>query len=531
MVNIVRKDLIARSGNSNVIDGTYHDDTISISGNIITHGQGSNNLINLYDGADNLWIGGKMWAANGRMWSPGRNTILGDNGQKNIVVKQGMDATKGGVNEIILSDKIVHYTTRHNLTIGSVKADHKGENIIFISGSGDDHIAFTGTFSARYDGQNIIDLGHGSKTLSFARGIDSSYGGKNILEMGYAGNHDITFGGGVYAGHQGYNQIIARGGNSSIHIKNNLDAAGNNDIYLGEGKNNLVIGGYVLSHHKGKNHIVSEGESTFIFENAVKSYGVNQIETGVGNDKLIFKKGLYAYGGINQIVTGAGNDKLIINGHISAGGKSSNIANLGKGNDVIDLNAYVARKDLVIDAGEGYDTLILRADNSYKFAAQYKGWFSDMYNTSLLTGSGIEEVKVDIVRGVNLSQIDWLTQMVNSHNAGFGDDIAISLALDTGGARINLDDIFTARDESSISVIDLTGSHRNELRIHNTLASNGYDGAELRIDGDSNDRVGIDGMWAPSGGIFHENENYYQVWDNAYGESLLIQDGVEIYVY
>jgi len=524
MVNIARKELVAKRGASNTIHATDQNDNITINGNMKAYDRGASNLINLYNGSDNLWIGQKMWA-----WG-GHNTILGGDNKKNVTIKYGMHADKGGTNEIVLSDTVQHFTARHNMTIGAVNAYHKSQNIIAISGDADDRIAFTGHFHVHSDSQNLIELGDGGKNLSFAHGMAAWTGGMNILDMG-VGNQVVTFKGNVHAGHGGTNQILSKGGNTSIHIKHNLDAIHVNDVHLGEGKNKLVVDGNIFSHGKGSNHITSRGEATIVVGHSMITYGKNIIETGMYNDTITINKGLYAYGGINQISTGEGHDKVYIKGHVTAGFNSTNLVETGKGNDIIHLNAHVAKKDLVIDAGEGYDTLILRADNVYKFKSQYGGWLSDAYNASALVGSGIEEIKVDVTRGIDLGKIDWLTQMVNQHNAGFGDDIAIGLALDGDGARINLGDIFTPRDESSISIIDLTGTHRNELRIRDTLISNGYDSDELRIDGDANDRVGIDNMWSFSGSFVHENEKYYNVWENAYGESLLIQDGIDIHVY
>jgi len=526
MVHITKNDLVAKKGASNLIHGTDQDDTVSIYKNMSTLGAGASNSIYLYNGHDNLSIGGKMQAYGGS------NAIYADDGKKNITVKYGMQATKGGTNAIMLADNIAHFTAAHNLTIGAINAIHKGHNIIS-TGNGDDRIAFTGFFSAHYDGQNIIQLGDGSKHVSFVRGIDASLGGKNILDLG-VGNQLITFGGSVHAGHAGKNQILSEGGNVSIHVKYNLDAVGVNEIALGEGTNKISIDGNMIAHVKGMNRLTSEGETTIVVGDALKSYGggLNQIETGSYDDRIIIQKGLYAHGGNNQISTSEGNDKIHVKGHITASIHNNNIIETGKGNDVIHLDAHVARKSLLIDAGEDYDVLILSAKNGYTFKSQYQGWFSDMYHTSVLAGSGLEEIRVDIGRGIDLKQIDWLTQMVNQHNAGSGDDLAISLALDHEGARIDLGDIFTPRDEHSITILDLTGSHHNELRIKNTLASNGYDAAELRINGDSNDSVGIDNnIWSLSGGFVHENEYYYDVWVNAYGESLLIQDGIDIHVY
>jgi len=524
MVSIARQSLIATRGSSNTIHGTDQNDIITINGDMTAYDRGANNSIYLHNGNDNLWLGHRMLAFGGY------NAIFGADNKKNLTIKFGMHATNGGTNEIVLTDTVNYFTTRHNLTIGAVDSYLKGQNIIVMTGNADDRLAFTGHFLAHSDSQNLIELHDGSKHVSFAHGWGAWTGGMNVLDMG-VGNQNVTFKGSVHAGYQGTNQIISKGGNTSIQIQHNLDAIHVNDIHLGEGKNRLEVGYNIFSHAKGKNIITSSGEATIVVNNSMISYGLNRIETGSYDDVISINKGLYAYGGINQISTGKGHDKVTIKGHITAGYNSTNIVETGEGNDTIHLNAYVARKDLVIDAGEGYDTLVLEAANVHAFKAQYYGWFADSHNTSALVGSSLEEIKVDITRGINLNQIDWLTKMVNNHNAGFGDDIAISLALDGDGARIDLGDIFTPRDESSISIIDLTGGHRNELRIRDTLASNEYDGAELRIDGDSSDRVGIDSLWSNSGGFVHENENYYHVWNNAYGESLLIQDGVDIHVY
>jgi len=524
MVNIARTELVARRGASNTIHATDNNDNITINGYMTAYDRGASNFIHLYNGNDNLWVGYRMMAYGGY------NSIFGDNNKKNITIKYGMHATNGGTNEIILSDTVTHFTARHNLTIGAVDAHQKSQNIIAMSGNADDRIAFTGHFNVYTDGQNLVDLGDGGKSVSFAYGMGAWSGGKNILEMGI-GDQLVTFGGTVHAGFQGTNQIISRGGNTAIHIKYNLDAINVNDIDLGEGKNRLDVGHNIFSHARGTNRIVSDGETTINVGHAMISYGVNQIETGSYDDVITINTGLYAYGGTNQISTGEGHDTVTIKGYVTASANSTNLIETGGGNDTIKLAGHIIRKTLTIDAGEGYDTLSLQAANVHTFKAQYHAWFSDMYNSSALVGSALEEIKIDIVRGIDLNQIDWLTKMVNQHNAIYGDDIALSLKLDDDGARINLGDIFTPRDETSISIIDLTGGHRNELRINNTLASNGYDGDELRIDGDANDRVGLDNMWNASGGFFHDNENYYHVWENAYGESLLIQDGIDIHVY
>jgi len=524
MVNITHTSLEAKFGKSNTVHGTDGNDNITVNRNVHAYDTRLNNTIHLYDGADNVLIGGAMIA------SGGRNSILGDDGKKNVTVKNGMQAHKGGTNEIVLADKVAHYTTEHYLTIGSVKAEQSGQNIIS-TGDGDDKIVFTGHFSACYSGQNIINLDDGSKSLKFDRDMTASHSGKNGLTLGI-GNHDIAFGGSVHAAHEGKNQITAGAGNSSLKIERNLEAKGVNDILLGDGKNDILIKGNIIAHHKGQNRIVSEGKTSLFVGGLMKTLGgLNAIETGQYDDVLTFHSGLAAHGGSNQISTGAGNDTVTIKGHITAGYNSSNLINLGSGNDTLILDAHVGQKNLLVDAGQGYDVLVLKAQDAHKFSHQYKAWFSDMYNSSVLAGSGFEEVRIDIGRNYRLDQVDWLTKMINQYNGSHSDNIEISLAMDNAGGRINLGDIFTSRDESSISIIDLTGKNANDLHIHNTLASNGYDGSSLRINGDNNDSVTIDRSWAASGGFVHENENYYHVWSNAYGESLYIQDGVDIHVY
>jgi len=524
MVQISKQHLVAKRGQSNVIHGTDQDDSVKIHKNVKAHGSGASNVIHLYDGDDTVWIGGQMQA------SGGRNSIFGDNGQKNITIKCGLEATKGGINEIILADTIAHFTATHHLTIGSVKASHKGRNIIS-TGGGDDHIAFTGHFNACYEGQNIITLGDGSKNVNFARGMDASHGGKNIIHFG-VGNQIVTFGGSIKAGHNGENQILTEGGNVFIHVKCDLEAKGINNIQLGEGSSKIIVGGNMIAHAKGINHIAAQGENEIVIGGTMKSHhGLNHIETGMYDADITIRNGMKAHGGSNIINTGEGNDAVFVKGKISADKGGKNIVQLGDGNDVLYLYAHLGRGDLTVDGGDGYDVLSLSANNTHKFNNQYKAWFSDMYHSSALSNANIEEVRIDIDCAFKLGKIDWLTQMINNYNDTHSDEIAISLVLDSGGARINLGDIFTSRDESSIAIIDLGGKKSNELRIHNTLAANGYDADELRIDGDSNDRVGLDNLWSLSGGIVHDNENYYYLWENSQGESLLIQDGIDIHVY
>jgi len=529
MADITQKNLFAKRGASNILHATDGDDNITISHNMNGCGAGASNIIHLYDGADRVWIGGKMSTLGGY------NAILGGNGQKNITIKHGMHAGRNGVNEISLIDQIDHYTAQHYLTIGMIKAAHQGKNIIS-TGDGDDKIVFTGHFSACYHGQNIITLGDGGKDLHFTKGMNASLGGKNIINMG-VGNQNIDFGGSVYAGHEGKNQILSEGGNVSLHIKCNLETSkGLNDIHLGEGQHEIYIGGNIIAHHKGMNNLLSEGESQIIIGGMMKAHhAINQIETGIYDDDITIKNGLKAYHGTNLISTGDGHDAVFIKGHIHSDKKGENIVDLGDGHDTLYLYATVGCRDLTINAGEGYDTLSLSADNAHKFNCQYKAWFSDMYSSSALANSGIEEIRLDVdhnfQRSFQHGKFDWLTQMINQYNDHHSDDIAISLGLDNAGEQIDLSDIFTARDESSISILDLSGKKSNELRIDDTLASNGYDGNELRIDGDENDSVGLDDLWSASGGIVHENEKYYNVWENAYGESLLIQDGIDIHVY
>jgi len=152
------KEMNAKRG-ANSLLGTDNDDSFTIQKNMTT-GSGrsvSRNVIDLLDGFDNVWIGGKMEAKGGS------NTIIGASHDKNITVVKGLDA-KGGQNTILLDNQIPNFSDFHRyLTLGDTKASHGGRNNITLSsaalGGSEDRIDFTRSVQAINDGRNNITVG------------------------------------------------------------------------------------------------------------------------------------------------------------------------------------------------------------------------------------------------------------------------------------------------------------------------------------------------------------------------------------
>jgi len=527
---------------SNSVIGTNDDDIITIQHRMfVPYGIRNSNTIDLLDGRDNVQIGWKM-EANGR----GSNTILGASGDKNINIAWGLDAKYGGHNNIILESQIPGFVKFHrNLTLGGAYAVLDGRNTISLkSASGsEDNVSFTKNVWAYHDGRNDISTGDGSLNLSFKNHVSAGYGGQNNIAMG-VGSQNIKIGWNLETAHGGTNKISSQDGSiTKIDVNWSMMSHGQNTISLGEtsgqaGQHAITIGHNLISWYGGKNQITSDGAAHVKINGYVTSYTLNEITTGSGNDTISIGKGMYAFGGTNLISTGAGDDAVHISGHVTATITGSNIVNTGEGNDVIHLdNAYVHfSRDLTIDAGDGWDRLRLSADNDIKFKINYQAWLTEMAKTSTLSGTGIEEIQVDIIRSKGLGGFDWLTKLINDYNDTNYDDINVSLALDGNGHFFYLDDIFTEKDERAINTIDLTGGNANELRIDDTLSSNGFDGDVLIINsndynnmtGINLDTVKIDGnLWNYAGYVpstAMANEVAYNEFHNNFGETILVQE-------
>jgi len=525
------KELSSKRGSNNIL-GTDDDDIFTIQKNMTTGGKcghgACNNTISLLDGFDSVWIGGKMEAKGGS------NTIIGASHDKNITVVKGLDA-KAGQNTILLDNQIPHYMDFHRyLTLGDTRATHGGRNnITLTSASGsEDRIDFTHSVQASHDGRNNITVGDGLQQITIAKVLDAKAGGHNNIALG-VGTQTVAMGS-MNAGKGGTNIITSQDGSTTgIGINGSMTSSGKNSIELGQGANVMTIGKDMVSKHGGENHIVADGTSNITIAGVMNSAVLNSIKTGVGDDVIVIGQGMKTSGGSNRVETGDGNDTVFISGKISAGTYGTNIIDTGEGNDTIILNAKIGGvRDLTINAGNGWDVLQLNAANDKTFQSNYAKWFGDMAQTTVLAGSSIEEIRVDITRSGGLAGFDWLTQIINNHNARSSSHIEISVAMDNDGPLINLSDIFTTRNESSITAINLSGGNANELRIDNSLSSNQMNGQVLRVDSNDGvlDTVKMDSStWNYLGYVdssVYGNDKAYHSFTNSYGELIMVQEHV-----
>lgn len=529
------------NGGSSFLFGTNNDDYVNIKYDM-NAARFSSTEVQLLNGDDSVWIGGRM-AGNGT------NTISGGSGNKNISINGGLDGNSGAENIINLGGVS---GDRHNLTLGFTRAANGGQNKI-ITQEGTDNLNFTNWLQAFNGGINSIDLGDGTKNIAVRYEINAFSGGSNSIKMGI-GSHSLTVGTQLGAYYLGKSEITTVGGDTVISVKNAMYSDGTNIIDLGYGTHNINIGN-IFAAGNGYNSITTEGTTNLVVNRDVVSYRTNEILTGEGHDTIWIKGGLNAVCGDNVIDTGAGNDYLRIdsymnagsgdnristgdgndtieiNGNVTSGWYNTNFLHTGDGNDNIKLNGWVGNTALSIDAGSGYDTLTLAANDYCQFSSRYKGWMTEISKANGLGMTGLEAINVEVNRSHSLNQIDWLTKIVNDYNSNNpSDNIHVGVNLDSWAGAFRLDNVFTSANEQAIDTINLNGGKSNLLAIHSSLASNGYDNASLHVNGDSNDFVAFDLLWTQTGSnVVDANTGIaYNVYHNAYNEDVFVQAGVNV---
>lgn len=103
-------------------------------------------------------------------------------------------------------------------------------------------------------------------------------------------------------------------------------------------------------------------------------------------------------GGRNTIKGGDGDAEIILNGAIRADGSSLNEILTGAGNDRIELNGAI-EGNFTVDAGAGYDVLVLKAASVADFWLQYGDWLSDASNWSNIDSIEFRGFSADDIAG------------------------------------------------------------------------------------------------------------------------------------
>ena len=169
-------------------------------------------------------------------------------------------------------------------------------------------------------------------------------------------------------------------------------------------------------------HIIV-GNNISIQQNGHDDTSSLKFELGGDNNTFTLNGNISNAGGELTIEAGYENDVIAINGNVASSLNGSNLIDCSDGDDILILNGQINAGALKIDGGEGNDTLVLTADNTDNFAANYQGWLNDLSSTGDLAKSNFETVRLN-VSDLQTSNLGWFTDIINKANAS-GANIAI----------------------------------------------------------------------------------------------------------
>ena len=177
-------------------------------------------------------------------------------------------------------------------------------------------------------------------------------------------------------------------------------------VLMGENEQTFYLEGDLVT--KNTNPSVNSGRFDFV---------ETRIEMGAEENTFALVGNLIAeHNSSNIISTRYGNDTISLTGNVSVSNGGQNTISTYGGDDVISLNGRIGAGALVIDAGDGNDTLILTAATQRLFETDYKEWLTDLSASGSLAKSGLETIRVD-VNYIQQSKFGWLTDIVNKANA------------------------------------------------------------------------------------------------------------------
>ena len=177
-------------------------------------------------------------------------------------------------------------------------------------------------------------------------------------------------------------------------------------VLMGENEQTFYLEGDLVT--KNTNPSVNSGRFDFV---------ETRIEMADGENTFALVGNLTAEDNSSNIIsTRYGNDTISLTGNVSVSNGGQNTISTYGGDDVISLNGRIGASALVIDAGDGNDTLILTAATQRLFETDYKEWLTDLSASGSLAKSGLETIRVD-VNYIQQSKFGWLTDIVNKANA------------------------------------------------------------------------------------------------------------------
>lgn len=448
--NLITSQGTVGASNSTIKTGSGND-TITLTGTW-TYGMESG-ILDAGNGDNSISITG-LGGTNGSVRTGSGNdtiTITGTGsqglyGQSNN--RPNLDAGDGD-NAILVSG-----------TVGAFYSD-------IISGSGNDTVGIIGRSGNGFD-RSSLDVGDGDNMVSISGKLNAVSTSSIVSGTGDDVFYFVSTGGsGMYAG-----SLDVSGGNNQVDIQAKTYGLNNSGIRLGGGDDLISVsavnagnaaalyasGNASSSIDGGLGHdvlyldAVSTGSGKAygmwgmsdlsltgleeLYINARSATGdaygmyaqngaVSEIGGSGGAVTVVIKAvsgsaayAMYASGGKNLISgnSGAGDesgDRIELHGKVHAENGGENSIAAGEGDDVISLDGAVSVGALYINAGDGFDTLILTAESSDDFNARYKDWLMDLDARGLVNGMSIESITVHGI--TDLDGIAWLRDFARGH--------------------------------------------------------------------------------------------------------------------
>ncbi|SMO80004.1 protein of unknown function [Thalassovita litoralis] len=315
--------------------GSMGDNRVDVSGD-------TNGTFIFQDGDDVLRVGNASDTGYQRQDVFGHLNVATQGGDDTVV----LNAT--GVQQVLLGDGNDELYVNGNVDDLSTTAYNDGQSFID-AGAGNDYVDLDGQADIftkdveNLDNDYQVLLGDGHDTLV------ANQGGDHIVDGG-DGDDDIII--------NGNGDQVVTGGDGDDLV--NIMGDGDQTVDTGAGDDQLLIAGDGDASAGGRfGHIISMGDGNDT--GTILGDGVHDIDLGAGDDWFYIEGSRVPDNNIDNTIedrqttinAGDGDDYVGVNGDHFL------LADLGAGNDAMELNADELSADDAINGNEGIDTLIL----------------------------------------------------------------------------------------------------------------------------------------------------------------------------
>ena len=239
-------------------------------------------------------------------------------------------------------------------------------------------------------------------------------------------------------------------------------------------------------------------------------------------DQITLQGGMKSGGNaFNLIETGDGNDTVRVFGDIV--GKNNTIKT-GEGDDVIHLKGDAG--SLTLEAGDGYDTLVLEAADWDTFKEHYGDWLKENFGSM-----SVESIHVNVSDESSMNQLrDYFENSPEFADIPvtytYGGNMDMNGYLNGDGiSEFSLGDILNMNDTDQLDQLLLGGGHENRVLIgeqDNSLLNG------LKITGDADDSIVLQGNWQTNGNT--SAPNGFTAFSSTYMDEFQNQQEVTLYI-